>query len=110
MKFKVYNAKKKQIMPKNYSRYDGSTGCVKIQTNYTENFKDWMESLKKKALPGSLPSPPPPHTNTHLMGKNGLEPISYDCTLAKLEIQRRTALNIYAIAKDTKYCIERTLR
>lgn len=65
-----------------------------------------MELLKKKVLLGSLLFLFFLYINMYFMGKNGLEFISYDCILVKLEIKRRIVLNIYVIVKDIKYCIE----
>lgn len=54
--------KEKKIMSKNFYRYDGLTGCVKIRTNYSKNSQG-LDGVTEKTLPGSL-HPPPFHTHT----------------------------------------------
>lgn len=87
--------KKKKALKRAFPSNNGLTGCLKIEANYNETTENWMDSLKNH-FRGNIEFIP------HIMGRNGLEPISSDCRLEQLEsmkIQKKSALKIYAMAK-----------
>nr|XP_034337190.1 uncharacterized protein LOC117680494 isoform X1 [Crassostrea gigas] len=87
--------KKKKALKRAFPSDSGLTGCLKIKANYNQTTKNWMDSLKHH-FRGNIDFIP------HIMGRNGLEPISTDCSLEQIEsmkIQKKSALKIYAMAK-----------
>nr|XP_034331086.1 uncharacterized protein LOC105326511 isoform X5 [Crassostrea gigas] len=87
--------KKKKALKRAFPSDSGLTGCLKMKANYNQTTKNWMDSLKHH-FRGNIDFIP------HIMGRNGLEPISTDCSLEQIEsmkIQKKSALKIYAMAK-----------
>lgn len=94
--------KKKKALKRAFPSDSGLTGCLKIKANYNQTTKNWMDSLKHH-FRGNIDFIP------HIMGRNGLEPISTDCSLEQIEnmkIQKKSALKIYAMAKGKGNYIE----
>uniref|UniRef100_A0A8W8J147 Zinc-ribbon domain-containing protein n=1 Tax=Magallana gigas TaxID=29159 RepID=A0A8W8J147_MAGGI len=91
--------KKKKALKRAFPSDSGLTGCLKMKANYNQTTKNWMDSLKHH-FRGNIDFIP------HIMGRNGLEPISTDCSLEQIEsmkIQKKSALKIYAMAKGKAY-------
>uniref|UniRef100_A0A8W8J478 Zinc-ribbon domain-containing protein n=1 Tax=Magallana gigas TaxID=29159 RepID=A0A8W8J478_MAGGI len=94
--------KKKKALKRAFPSDSGLTGCLKMKANYNQTTKNWMDSLKHH-FRGNIDFIP------HIMGRNGLEPISTDCSLEQIEsmkIQKKSALKIYAMAKGKGNYIE----